>query len=672
MTLRQNPSFAERQALPRNAPERRNSVRFAIFVLVFLASAAASLLYVYQRPAVYQATASLLVTPPADRAALAAALPTDPQAVGFERHALMTNSLLELLSARLTRQLLPEDESRFSVPELQKTLRVERFEETNIVRLWARGNDPAELPLLLNNWIEIYLEIQTRFQESLYSEADRELARQADEMQIRVETMRVQLANFRQANDIVSLEREENRVVSRLRGLSTSLDRAEEDVVKASSELDAIIRAVARGDIVADREDKLQISQLEDEVAVRRTRIAEFRQRFTEAFIPLDRDIQLVMEELKIYEQQLEQRRLRAADRVVGEARRALASARQTAEELTRQLVESEQEISSFSAIFAEHEALKEELTNLETDYQEITQEQVRRQVDRDRAITQVEVLERANEPTEPTWPNYTRDAAIAVGGSALLSFIIVLLYDFFTRPPPQAATPAMEAITIGTVSTPALYHDEADFIEERPAPPRLTDKSPPHPQQAPPPPELKELSVEEVHRLLRAAEPKTRALIALLLSGVSGSELISVAGEHLDLNQGTLTIPGLSKRTIVLSEPVRRSLTRADFRTSREGQTILRHQNEEPFSLAELDGLLARAADEAGLAEAGQLDSALLRQSYLAFLVRQGADLLELQETVGRIPPASQAAYAAMLPEEGPQPADQITLIYPGLEELA
>ena len=668
MTLQQGQSSADQLVAPRQTGATRNGKRFTIFLAVFLASAAASLAYVYQRPAVYESTASLLVTPPADRAALAAALPSNPQAVGMERHALMTNSLLDLLSDRLNRAAPVAEEEDWSVPTLQEMLWVERFEETNIVRLWARGADPAELPLLLNAWIDVYLEIQADFQESLYSEADRELSRQAVELQERVERKRDELALFRDTNDIVSMEREENRAVSRLRGLSLSLDEAREEVVKASANLETVTLAVARGEVVAGREDRIRISELEDEVAIRRSQIADFRQRFTDAFIPLDRDIQLAFQELESYELQLAERRRVASERAIEEARRQLASARQTAEELTRQLSESEREISAFSELFAEHEALTEELRDLENAYRDINEQQVRRQVDRDRAVTQVEVLERANEPSEPSWPNYTRDAAIAVGGSALLGFIVVLAFDFFTRPPPQTGVQTLAPITIGTMTSPGVFHEDAELVEEAPARPRLARQEP----AAEPEPEIAELPVEAVHRLLRAATPKTRALVALLLSGVSGSELLAIEGEDLDTQQGTLQISGLSHRTITLPDSVRRSIARADFRTSRGGQTILRHKTEERYSLAELDGLISRAADDAELPDAAKIDAAQLRHSYLAYLARQGADLAALQDVVGRVPPSTRAAYARLAPTDGPRPRQEITLEYPGLDELA
>lgn len=668
MTLQQGQSSADQLAAPRQTGATRNGKRFTIFLAVFLASAAASLAYVYQRPAVYESTASLLVTPPADRAALAAALPSNPQAVGMERHALMTNSLLDLLSNRLNRAAPVAEGEDWSVPTLQDILWVERFEETNIVRLWARGADPTELPLLLNAWIDVYLEIQADFQESLYSETDRELVRQAAELQERVEIKRDELALFRDTNDIVSMEREENRAVSRLRGLSLSLDEAREEVVKASANLETVTLAVARGEVVAGREDRIRISELEDEVAIRRSQIADFRQRFTDAFIPLDRDIQLAFQELESYELQLAERRRVASERAIEEARRELASARQTAEELTRQLSESEREISAFSGLFAEHEALTEELRDLENAYRDTNEQQVRRQVDRDRAVTQVEVLERANEPSEPSWPNYTRDAAIAVGGSALLGFIVVLAFDFFTRPPPQTGVQTLAPITIGTMTSPRVFHEDAELVEEAPARPRLARQEP----AAEPEPEIAELPVEAVHRLLRAATPKTRALIALLLSGVSGSELLAIEGEDLDTQQGTLQISGLSHRTIALPDSVRRSIARADFRTSRGGQTILRHKTEERYSLAELDGLISRAADDAELPDAAKIDAAQLRHSYLAYLARQGADLAALQDVVGRIPPSTRAAYARLAPTDGPRPRQEITLEYPGLDELA
>ena len=186
-------------------------------------------------------------------------------------------------------------------------------------------------------------------------------------------------------------------------------------------------------------------------------------------------------------------------------------------------------------------------------------------------------------------------------------------------------------------------------------------------PSQPPP-----EFSQAEVHSLLRAAKPKTRALIALLLSGVSGSELLAIRGADLDLEKGILRISGLSKRRLALSEAVRRSLARADFRFSRQGQTILRHQNEEPYSLPELDALIAQAADDAELSQASEAGSELLRQTYLAFLARQGADLTQFQDVIGRVPPSLRTGFVDLMPPGGPRPPQSITIEYPGLDDLA
>lgn len=451
-----------------------NRARFLIFLSVFVLGCAVGLSYTYSRPAIYETSASLLITPPTD-APSATSAQVDPQTVGFERHALMANSLLSELNDRIQTESGHQDGTPATLADLQHMLRVERFEETNIVKLWVRASAPAILPIVANLWVNVYVESQVKFQQSLFDETDAELEQQTQDLQGRVEEKRAELANFRFENDIVSMQRDENRVLSEFNGLTNALNIAREEEVNARAYLEAVRSAVSKNQPVGTREDQARIGALENERLQLQYRVREFEDTYTADFIPYDREIQRVIEQLEIVEETLSEARKQAQSRVIADAEQRLATAQQSAREFGREVGRREQDVATFTSIFAVHVALQAELEQLEAAYREVVDRQVRRQVDRQRVITKVQILESAFEPLEPIWPDYTRDAAISVGGSLLIAFLSVLFYDFFNRPERLPAAPQDERVLyelardalLVSAAAPKLEHDQPRELSE-------------------------------------------------------------------------------------------------------------------------------------------------------------------------------------------------------------
>lgn len=74
---------------------------------------------------------------------------------------------------------------------------------------------------------------------------------------------RLELEQFRQHNEIVSTERQDNEALARLKGLTDSLNKASEEEVKAKARLDTIRKSIERGQIVVPNEDTRTLSALE-------------------------------------------------------------------------------------------------------------------------------------------------------------------------------------------------------------------------------------------------------------------------------------------------------------------------------------------------------------------------------------------------------------------------
>jgi site-specific recombinase XerD len=85
---------------------------------------------------------------------------------------------------------------------------------------------------------------------------------------------------------------------------------------------------------------------------------------------------------------------------------------------------------------------------------------------------------------------------------------------------------------------------------------------------------------------------------------------------------------------------------------------------------VADLEGLIALAACDAGLANPEEVTSQVLRHTYLAYLVRQGAKLADIGGIIGHMAPAAFREYGRLSPSGPGLPLDQIDPIFPALNE--
>jgi hypothetical protein len=83
-------------------------------------------------------------------------------------------------------------------------------------------------------------------------------------------------------------------------------------------------------------------------------------------------------------------------------------------------------------------------------------------------------------------------------------------------------------------------------------------------------------------------------------------------------------------------------------------------------LSPADLKGLLAAAAHDAGLHDAEAIDSGVLRHTYVSFLVRQGPRLSDLEHLAGPVPPALFLYYRSLTPPGSDVALAAINRVFP------
>jgi site-specific recombinase XerD len=76
-------------------------------------------------------------------------------------------------------------------------------------------------------------------------------------------------------------------------------------------------------------------------------------------------------------------------------------------------------------------------------------------------------------------------------------------------------------------------------------------------------------------------------------------------------------------------------------------------------------------AAYDAGLADAHEVTPAILRHTYVAFLLQQGARFGDIARIVGRLPPEELSAYMRLAPAQARVPLEQVDPILPALRPM-
>lgn len=641
---------------PRDAaaetPPRPRRLRVWIFLPVFVVAAGVGLAFTWMRPPIYEATARLLL----DWGGAAEA----PDQAEIERQFLTQCQVLT--SRPLLEKVAPEvgylgeaaTAGEDPVAALQAMLSADPVEGTRVVVVRAEGTERLFLPRLVNAVVESYQAELAAQQVSAASSEGDNLRRQVTGLEEEIAAKRQELAALGESSDIVSLQRDENLALARLKGLQDSLNKAAEAETIARANLTAVKGAIERGEPVVRLQDQRAIADLKRRAADLQERWAELEAKYPPKRIALEPDAKLLRQKLDRIEEDLAKETAASQQAALAEAAQELERTRATRRRTESDSHEQEARVKDFSRRFQQYEAVGAELARLEEVYQERKEKLVRLDVVGQIAHQRVEVLEAAALPERPIRPHYVRDSWIVVGGAGLLGLLTVWLIEFLGRPQPApAAAPG------GGLSPllEFLARRRPEALPQQPVPLLAAEKGFP-----------RELTAAEVATLTAASGPPVDVLIAGLLSGLAPHEVAALTWPLVDLAGGHVTVEGEGARTVPLS-PAARLLFKQAYETRMAGSDGPLHSDEGASPQpADLDGLLTCTAHDAGLVHAEEVTSDALRHTLLVHLVRQGARLAEVPRIVGPISPTLLATYGRFAPAGPGLPLEEIDLTPPGL----
>ena len=495
-----------------------------------------------------------------------------------------------------------------------------------------------------------------------------QLQEKVDKLGRQVQRKREALDAFRARYGILSMGGDDNNntlasdsndAIAKVKSLTKALNDARNAQVQAESNLRAIKDAMARGENVVLPEDKAHLADLEKRAMDLRDQLTALRNQFTPLYIAKDPKYRDLKPSLERLEKKIRNERRDSEDQALNRAEQAVTSARDTVVRLKEKLHGYKRDAMEFTKRFAQHKQLVDELNNVEALYNAAQDRLTEMQASSEQSrMPQVSVLNEPDLPDSPAYPHYSRDAAVSVGGSALFGLLAVFFVEFLNRSGhrPAAAQGMQPRIQIANFPAFPGADRETGEPEHRTEPRLLATSTGGLPR---------ELTTPEILALTDAADEDSRLVIVALLSGLTVDELAALSWDDVDLEAGVIHLP--DARVHTLHEPLKTML--AERRTKSPGSSYpLSDQSGHPLTPADLEGLIACTAHDGGIGAPADVTPAVLRHTYIAFLVRQGVRLSELGRIVGRVPPALYSAYGRLSPPGPGLSVEQIQLVPPAL----
>lgn len=610
------------RVLTDDMPARAGRLRLIVFLVVFAIAAGIGLTYDYSRPALYRATARLVVDPPGVEDAVAKA-----QFAVSEALALQKSGVLAAMANALG---VPETE--LSKASAEERLVAQAVAQTNVIELRADGTDRTRLVAVLAAWIEAYQVSRRATDRAGESEAASEARHSVAMAEKSVALKRQEIESFRQRHGISSIEREENPSAARLKGLNAALNDAAAKEIAAEAKLKSIDENLSAGKGYVRAADRGLIANLEMRAVDLREKMKDFEHDYTAQYLGLDPKYKALKANLQRLDQQIEKEKQRSQSTAKMEAQEEYAAAQRATLRIREQVDALQKDTQSFSTRFMELKRMTADLDLLQVGRHEAVAKLHRIESALKPAAVKIQVLSVPTVMPEPIDPPYTRDAVIVLGVALVAAIGVVGLGDYLLRQPKATEQPLQPIIQI---AYPALGESSAGLGGQH----SLVGASGAPMLMAPGAARVGELSVEDIKSLWSNADGQARLIIALLFTGVSPSEITNARHQDMDLVHGFIDVSGPSARRVTLPEPLRIELAClvAEFARDPAGPAVADGTGRSVTEAA-IDTQLACCAHDAGIRHADTVTAGALHFTYAAYLVRQGIRMSDLHTIVGRL----------------------------------
>ncbi|WP_210396249.1 hypothetical protein [Motiliproteus sediminis] len=610
-----------------SAPKALLPVRWGWFAVLVMVFGTIALAWVWSRPALYESHALLQVQfPPRYQSALAE---SPPEEMVLHQQVLLSHPLLQTLQQQLGSLGVV-----VTLDELRSNLQVEVLPNSQLVRLVAQAGDPALAPSVVERWITLYQQRFSQRQDQITRAEGARLDERVAELERMQQQVQQELETYQREHQIASIERDENRVMNRIRGLAESLDRIAEQRRRAEAERDALLAAKRRGEILVQAQDQAGIDNLSRRAVQIKDQLQTLEEQYTRRYLQINPEAQALQHRLRQIEAQIDERQRQSLTQQLQRAQRQVDSSRAQEQVMLAELAAQNDAVRQFEGRLLTLQARREQLALLNTELATLRNQRLAFS-QAPRRDVRIHVLEPAVSSTRTVAPDYWRDSGWALLLAALLALALSILKGMMSA---------------------RLLHGARLPAPPVPGPPRVI-----HSVGVAP------LSVATCRELLRCADQQERLLIMLLLSGVQLREVSRLAWYHLADGCERLSVPSLPPRELSLAPALSRSLRQSFEGPDQRLQPLLVAEDGHPLSPDQLDERLAATAERAQLRDR-DISGEQLAHTYLCFLAEQGAGLEQLERRLGPLPVDVLDPLQQRLPAGPARMLEEINPHYPAL----
>jgi uncharacterized protein involved in exopolysaccharide biosynthesis len=471
----------------------RQSIRAKLFAVTFGLTLALGVGWTLLQPVVYRSSATVLMSAPS--AIDASAPEANLQSVAIQSRI--------LLGGDVTRKLLSEmhDDGYASLDSqyLRDVLRVESVADTNLVEMTAQGADSETLPTLVNTWIDVYLDIRAADVQQAQEQTLGVVEDQLSGLAQKLDEAREALARYRSDNHITSVERQQNEELTRLEGLQSALNSAVKAEVKSNAKLESLRSAIAAGKNVVPPSERESVEGMEKELRQLQLQMAKLAKTYTQNYIRNQPGTREIPQRIAELEEALDEELAKGRSLVLAQAEQEHTAAQQTVEDFQQKLAVQEKAAAQFTNVYAKHQALAEDLEELEALNRETQSRLVQVQVNQVEKYPQVSVIDRPGLLSERVGPDYLLWLGGSLAAALGVGILSVWLYGFLGPRPVKPAYVTLSGVhmypqdmpqqlTYATQETARLRQEDSHLLEsdkrtggnDEPADPAVDDQREP------------------------------------------------------------------------------------------------------------------------------------------------------------------------------------------------
>lgn len=585
------------------------TTRWRLLLVTFLISLTIGLGYVWLRAPLYQSYAIVHLSysqPNLEEISSIAA-----EQLNIHQQRLTSQRVVGLLAKRLA----DEKQLQVSTEILSEMLNVESVADSRLLKLSATDTSPDILLPILESWVDLYFSLQSSEQQEASSGELADLQDKLAVLEEKISNKRISLSEFTAAHQIISLERDENRVLNQIKGLSNSLDITTEEKAAAIGQLQAIKTSIAGGEVMVRPQDQQSLDNMEDRALALEEQLFQLSQQYTPAYMALDPTIMGIKNNLDSLKRKTRARRAESQKTYLNEAKQSVQAHNIKQANIRGKLTALQNQAQKFNHKLSEYNSMNLDLEQIQSQAQMVRDQLIQSEV-RKPYQAKIDILEAPFQPEFPIGPNYARDSGIAALIALFISLATVGIFALINR-----------QHRADVILSPYPVHNPQQTVAQE----QLADDS--HAQIAYQ--EAREIRVDECRNLLLSASLHCKLALSLMLSGVNTSELLRLITEDFDIDNGQLTVPGQYQRRLTLPERAIETVKRVAVDVD-AGLSLWTAPTGELLTLPELELMLKHAGDDAGLNNPEPIFFKDIRHSYLLFLARQGAHLNDIEQTAG------------------------------------